>query len=264
MHVAVAQFAATTDKAANLVAISKHIEEAASLGAQLVVFPENAMYANGDPTADIRADTEALDGDFGTAIATLARQYGIAVVAGMTERPTTPEGRASNTVIAVGSTGERLGAYRKVHLYDAFGHRESDRVQPHSPEAVTFQLEGLTFGVMTCYDLRFPEMARFLVDAGADAIIVPAAWVVGPAKEDHWTTLVRARAIENTVYVLASGQTGPVSAGQSLIVDPMGTVVACAGECPKVVTAILTPDRVAEVRVKNPSLANRRFTVVPA
>ena len=93
MHVAVAQFAATTDKAANLVAISKHVEEAVALGAQLVVFPENAMYANGDPTADIRADTEALDGDFGTAIATLARQYGIAVVAGMTERPTTPEGR---------------------------------------------------------------------------------------------------------------------------------------------------------------------------
>jgi predicted amidohydrolase len=263
MKAAVAQFAADVDKDANLKAITAHIEEAARQGAQLVVLPENAMYSNPDPRADVRPFSESLAGQFAQTISALAQKNSIAVVAGMTERPSEDAHRPANAVIAIAASGDQIGAYRKVHLYDAFGYRESDRIEPHTPQPLTFELEGITFGVMTCYDLRFPEMARYLVDAGAEAIIIPAAWVAGPAKEDHWLTLARARAIENTAYVLACGQTGPVCTGQSAIIDPMGTVLASGGEIPSVSTAELNQERLAQVRQKNPSLANRRFTVAP-
>ncbi|WBB57744.1 carbon-nitrogen hydrolase family protein [Streptomyces sp. WMMC500] len=261
MLATVAQFAATTDKAANLKAAADLVATAAARGSDLVVLPENSMYTNPDPLADVSGDAEAVDGPFATAIAALAKEYGIAVVAGMTEAAADGSGKPSNTVLAVDRAGEQFGVYRKVHLYDAFGYRESDRIQAQPAKALTFTLDGLTVGVMTCYDLRFPEMARFLVDAGAEAVVVPAAWVAGPVKEDHWTTLLRARAIENTVYVLGCGQTGPVSCGQSAIVDPMGQIAASAGETPGVASAVLESARVAEVRAKNPSLANRRFSV---
>ncbi len=262
MRAAVAQFNAGTDKEANRATVLGLIQQAAEQGASLVVLPEYSMHSNPDQKADLRPHAESIDGDFASAVGASAKQHGVHVVVGMTEAPTDAgEERVINTVLAFGDDGARVGVYRKVHLYDAFGHRESDRVAPQSPEALTFKLGDLTFGVMTCYDLRFPEMARFLVDAGANALIVPAAWAVGPAKEDHWQTLARARAIENTSYVLASGQTGPTCTGQSVIVDPMGTVAASAGEEPGVATAQVDGARVESVRAKNPSLSNRRFRV---
>jgi deaminated glutathione amidase len=259
--VTVAQFSATTDKTSNLDTVAALVEEAAAQGSHLVVLPENAMYYNPDISADIVDDTEPIDGHFGTAVGQLARKHGIAVVAGMTESADRGGAKPANTVLSVDSDGSLLGAYRKVHLYDAFGYRESDRLQASTPSALTFKLGDLTFGVMTCYDLRFPEMARFLVDAGAHVLILPAAWAVGPAKEEHWTTLARARAIENTVYVLASGQTAPNCTGQSAVIDPMGHIVAAAGEEPGTASAVIGLPRVNTVRTKNPSLDNRRFTV---
>src|SRR5690606_6563376 len=113
--------------------------------------------------------------------------------------------------------------YRKLHLYDAFGQRESDWVEPGRiavPE--TFEVDGVRFALMTCYDLRFPEVARELVDTGAHAILVPAEWVRGPLKEHHWRTLLHARAIENTVFVAAADHPPPLGVGASMIVDPQG------------------------------------------
>ncbi|GAA2440595.1 carbon-nitrogen hydrolase family protein [Actinomadura vinacea] len=260
IRIGVAQFGATTDKQANLATATELIERAAADGLELVVVPENAMYSNPDPNADISGAVETLDGPFVTGVREAAKRLGIAVVAGMTER-LQDDHRASNTVIAADARGELVGVYRKVHLYDAFGYRESDRIRPADFAPLTFELGGLTFGVMTCYDLRFPEMARLLVDAGANAIVVPAAWAVGPSKEDHWTTLARARAIENTSYLVVSGQTGPRCTGQSMIIDPMGVIVASAGEAPGIASGVVSADRVDQVCAKNPSLANRRFSV---
>ena len=263
VSVAVAQFRAGTDKAQNLDTACALIRSAAEAGARLAVLPECAMYHDTTPGADTAAHAEPLDGDFGTALARTAKEAGVHVVAGLTE--TIPDDdRAYNTLVALDPGGERIGVYRKIHLYDAFGYRESDRVRPADhADPLTFDLDGIRFGAMTCYDLRFPEMARALADAEATAFVLPAAWAAGPAKEDHWSTLVRARAIENTAYVLASGQTGPECTGQSVVVDPMGTVLAGAGEAPGIAVASLSPDRIAQVRAKNPSLANRRFTVAP-
>jgi predicted amidohydrolase len=188
----------------------------------------------------------------------------MAILCGMTER-LPDDARVSNTLLAVDRGGGALGAYRKLHLYDAFGYQESLRVRPGDHAApLVFDVGGLRFGAMTCYDLRFPEMARSLIDAGAQVILLPAAWVVGPGKEDHWDTLVRARAIENTAYVVAAGQTAPRFTGHSMVVDPMGVVVAGAGEEPGVITATLSPERLDAVRAKLPSLGHRRFRVTPA
>ncbi|MFD6178123.1 MULTISPECIES: nitrilase-related carbon-nitrogen hydrolase [unclassified Isoptericola] len=173
--------------------------------------------------------------------------------------------RAFNTVVAVDATGALVGAYRKVHLYDAFGTRESDRLEP-GPAGVpplVIRLGDLTFGVVTCYDLRFPESARRLVDAGADVIVVPAAWVDGPLKADHWRTLLRARAIENTAVVIGVGMAGPGLVGRSLLAGPDGVVGLELDETPQVRTVDLDPEPLAQVRRQNPSLANRRYVVVP-
>jgi predicted amidohydrolase len=261
--VAVTQFATGLDTADNLALVRRAITEAAGAGAALVVTPEYGMYCDLRDEGPRGGYAEPLDGPFLSAVRDSVRAAGVTAVVGLFEA-VPGQARAANTLAAVGPDGELIGLYRKVHLYDAFGFAESDTVLPGElTDPLTFDLGGLRFGTMTCYDLRFPEMARRLVDAGASALVVPAAWATGPAKEDHWTTLVRARAIENTSFVLASAQSGPRCAAQSMIVDPMGVVLAGVGERPGVALAALDPARVEQVRKTNPCLANRRFRVVP-
>jgi deaminated glutathione amidase len=159
--------------------------------------------------------------------------------------------------------GATKASYRKIHLYDSFGYRESDRLSAgpleDPPAAALVKVGGFTLGLMTCYDLRFPELARALVDAGAEVLVVPAAWVAGPRKVDHWRTLLRARAIENTVFVVAAAQPAPRYSGHSMIVDPLGDVLAEAGDDDEILTAPLHRDVLEESRRTNPSLANRRL-----
>jgi deaminated glutathione amidase len=262
VQVAVAQFAAGADKEENLKLVREAIATGADAGAELVVTPEFGMYFE-HGNAHTVGNAEPLDGPFLTSAREGVRAAGVTAVVGLIEE-IDDEALVYNTLAVIAPDGELIGVYRKVHLYDAFGYRESDVLRPAEiTEPLTFDLGELRFGAMTCYDIRFPEMARTLVDAGATAIVLPAAWAVGPVKEDHWATLVRARAIENTCYLVASGQTGPHSAGQSMIVDPMGTVLASAGERPGIALARLEAARVDQVRTANPSLANRRFRVVP-
>ena len=255
MRIALGQFGAGADKRENLERMTTFAASAARAGADLVVFPEAAM-AGGEPGADLTPFAEPIDGPFATGLAEAAAHHRIAVVAGMFE-PGSPE-RVYNTVVAFGPDGALLGSYRKIHLYDAFGGRESDRIQPGDGATLVFQLGGLKFGVMTCYELRFPEIARHLVERGADVLLLPAAWVRGSLKELHWETLARARAIENTVYLAASGQVSDRSIGLSAIFDPMGVMIVSAGETEGVTTGEVTPERLAEVRRTNPSLAMRR------
>jgi predicted amidohydrolase len=167
-------------------------------------------------------------------------------------------GRVYNTVVAVGADGSLLGSYRKIHLYDAFGDRESARIQPGDGRTMVFPLAGFKVGVMTCYELRFPEIARHLAERGAEVLLLPAAWVRGPAKELHWETLARARAIENTAYVAACGQVSDRYCGLSAIYDPMGIAVVSGGETEELVVGDVSRERLETVRAKNPSLAMRR------
>ena len=224
-------------------------------GHDLVVFPEAFARDFGEPGSSVAEYAEPLDGPFATEVAAVARERGTTVVAGMFETSADPA-RPYNTLVVRGATD---AAYRKVHLYDSFGHRESDRLLPGDPDPVVLDIAGFAVGLMTCYDLRFPELARALVDRGAEVLVLPAAWVAGPRKVDHWRTLVRARAIENTVYVVAAAQPAPRYTGHSTVVGPLGDVLAETGEGTALVTAELRRADLAEARRTNPSLANRRL-----
>lgn len=261
VNIAVCQFIAGLDINANIKNCLQLIDEAAAAGAKLAVLPEAVMFF--DPAKEQEGQHgEAVDGPFVTAIAAGAKKAGIAVLVGMSEK-IDDEHRDSNTVVAISAAGELIGSYRKIHLYDAFGYRESDTIKPGDiGDPLVFDVDGVTVGVLTCYDLRFPEAFRWVVDAGAQVVAVPAAWAAGPMKEAHWRTMLASRAIENTVYVAAAGQTGPVSCGQSLIIDPMGTVRAGAGDKPGIAVGVVDPELLAAVREVNPSLGNRRFSVV--
>ena len=222
--------------------------------ADLVVLPEAFARDFGPVEEPLGPFAEDVDGPFGTELARVASERGTTVVAGMFERE--GSGRPFNTLLVRGAAA---AAYRKIHLYDSFGYRESDRLSAGATEPVVLDVGGLPVGLMTCYDLRFPELARRLVDAGAELLVVPAAWVAGERKVDHWRTLVRARAIENTVYVAACAQPAPRYCGHSMVVDPLGDVLAEAGERAEVVRAEVSRERVEEARRTNPSLANRRL-----
>jgi len=251
LRVALVQQAADLDPAVNRGRLAELVPE----DTDLVVLPEAYARDFGEAGSDVSAFAEPVDGPFATEVARVADARGTTVVTGMFEPGKDPD-RPFNTLVVRGATE---AAYRKIHLYDSFGYRESDRLTAGDVEPLVVEIGGFAVGLMTCYDLRFPELARALVDRGAEVLVVPAAWVAGPRKVEHWRTLVRARAIENTVFVAAVGQPGPRYSGHSLVVDPLGDVVTEGGEGPEVLAATLHRDVLAEARRTNPSLANRRM-----
>ncbi|GAA3761831.1 carbon-nitrogen hydrolase family protein [Microbacterium kribbense] len=259
--VAVAQFAPTADADANLAEITRLTDIATARGARVVVFPEYSSAFIDPFDASLAAHAQDVGGPFTAALTRLAARHGIHLVAGLLEHGSDGR-RVHNTLVAVDAGGVRA-RYRKLHLYDAFGQRESDWIEPGplAPPEV-FAADGLTFGLQTCYDLRFPEVTRTLVDAGADVVLVPAQWVRGPVKEHHWRTLIQARAIENTVFVAGADHPPPLGVGQSMVVDPQGVVIASVGTSTDVALAHLDPDLIRRVRELNPALQLRRFRVV--
>jgi len=249
MRVVLVQEESSLDPADN----RARLESAVPDGADLVVFPEAWQRYFGEPGSDLTAYAEPLDGPFVTEVERLAKERDTTIVAGMFEQT---DGVPYNTVVVRG--GARLD-YRKIHMYDSFGYQESKVLAAGPVEPATFDLDGTTFGILTCYDLRFPELARRLVDAGAEVLLVPAAWVAGERKVYHWTTLLRARAIENTAYVVGVGQPAPRSSGHSMVISPLGDVLVEGGDDAEILTAELDLAAVAEARRTNPSLGNRRL-----
>jgi predicted amidohydrolase len=261
MRVVLVQLVSATDSGANREALSRWVARIEAFGSapELVVLPEGSMHDFGSADTDLAAVAEPLDGPYVQALGAAAQRLGATVVGSIFERSV--EGRPYNTQVVVGPDATVVASYRKIHLYDSFGYAESARLSAGNPKPVVVDIAGTPTGLMTCYDLRFPEMARMLVDAGAELLLVPSAWLAGPLKEDHWQVLLRARAIENTVHVVAAAQTGRVYVGHSMVVDPMGVVIAAAGEEEGLVTADIDPERLRGSRRRNPSLSNRRLGV---
>jgi predicted amidohydrolase len=258
MRIGICQFEVVPNLSSNLQVITRLTQEAVAGGAELVVLPEASIWPISAAAGELTKVADAVEDDVIPALTGLAREAEVTLVAGLLE-PSPTLGRVSNTIRVFASDGDALGAYRKIHLYDAFGARESDRYQEGPLEPFVFTTGEFAMGVMTCYDLRFPELGRALVDRGAEVLLVPAAWAQGALKEDHWNILLRARAIENTCYVVAAAQSGGAYAARSAVIDPLGVAIAALAEGDGVAVADLSRPRLEDIRVRVPVLANRRL-----
>ncbi|WP_434592784.1 carbon-nitrogen family hydrolase [Streptomyces sp. A5-4] len=226
-------------------------------GVDLVVLPE-LWPVGAFAYESFVAEAEPVEGATYDVMSKAARDAGVWLHAGsIVERD--PEGPLYNTSLVFSPDGELARTYRKIHR---FGFDKGEAVMMGAgEELVTVRTDELTFGLGTCYDLRFPELFRGLVDAGAQAFVVPAGW---PARRrEHWTLLARARAVENQAYVLACGTAGTHAgveqAGHSIVVDPWGEVLAEAGTAEEVLTVDLDPAKVTTTREQFPALKDRRL-----
>jgi deaminated glutathione amidase len=265
LRAAAVQLQSTNDRDRNLAAADRLTRAAAADGAELVVLPERLDLRGS--AQDYAAGAETLEAGGPLEWATqLARELGIDLVAGSIAERREGHDRVANTSIHVGPDGELKAVYRKIHMFDVevggVEYRESEHSEPADAIVVSETSNGTKLGLTICYDLRFPELYRILALKGARIVTVPANFtrVTGQA---HWEVLLRARAIENQVFVVAPGQgrgPGPEgdSYGNSMIVDPWGEILARAGgEGESFVAADLDLARQDEVREKLPSLANR-------
>lgn len=260
MRVAVGQFAASEQWEPNAATTREFVAEASRGEADLLVLPEGILTRFTEDFSRIRDTAQPLDGPFVETVANATTGSGCTVVLGIHER----SGDDVFNTLLVLRDGSVVTTYRKLHLYDAFGARESDHVTPGDVPPPLVPCGGLQLGLMTCYDVRFPELARLHALAGADALVLPAAWVRGTQKERHWELMVAARAVENTCYVVASGECGPRNIGNSMIVDPMGVPMSRLAEQEGLAWAELHRARITDVRSRLPVLNNRRFAVDPS
>ncbi len=263
MRAAAIQLNSQEDKDRNLEVAERLVREAAADGAELVCLPEKWTLLGGADA--LRAGAEPLAGPSLAAARGWARDLGLNLLAGSVAERVEGQEQLYNTSVLIDRSGEDLAVYRKIHMFDVevegVTYRESDTEQA-GEEPVSASLGELELGLTVCYDLRFPELYRILALRGAEAITVPSAFTA-PTGRDHWEVLLRARAIENQVFVIAAGQVGKApphyeSFGHSSIVDPWGRVLALApqGEC--FVAADLDLAEQRRIREQLPSLANRR------
>lgn len=231
---------------------------AAEQGVDLLVFPECLMSPRELSAGELRELAEPLDGPFVQGVATAARDHGLWVAFTMSEA--CPEGAPYNAAVVVDDGGNLRGVYRKCHLYDAHGVRESDRMTAGAALAAPVKTPFCTLGLEICYDLRFPEGARAAALAGCDMLVYPSAWYDGPNKVSHWETLLRARAIENELFVAGVCHAGERYVGRSLVADPLGRVLAQGpdGSEEALVVCDIDLSAVAAARDAMPVLDHRR------
>lgn len=262
MRIALSQITSGPDPVRNLDLVREQARLAADAGARLIAFPEATMACFGTRLAPL---AEPLDGPWATSVRQIAKETGLVVVAGMF----TPaaDGKVTNTLLATGPGVE--ASYDKIHLYDAFGFTESTTVAAGSG-VVTFDLDDVRIGLATCYDVRFPELFRAHADAGAQLTLLPASWGAGEGKREQWELLIRARALDATLWVAAVDQAesadpapaaakAPTGIGHSAVVAPDGTVRDRLQAGPGLLVADVDPAEVTAVRRSIPVLANRRL-----
>jgi predicted amidohydrolase len=265
VRIALAQIITGRELERNLDFVRDYTRQAKAGGANLVVFPEATMRAFGNSLLDI---AEPLDGPWASQVRAVAAEEGIVIVAGMFTPGSSGAGtrKVRNTLLATGPGVD--ASYDKIHLYDAFGFAESDTVDAGT-QPVTFDVAGVTFGLATCYDIRFPDLFTENAERGAQVNIVCASWAAGPGKVEQWKLLSRARAVDSTTFVLACGQGDPASlglgtkgsaptgVGHSAVVSPFGEVLQELDGAPGLLFADLDPVVVEDARTKLPVLANR-------
>jgi predicted amidohydrolase len=263
MRAAAVQLNSTDHYERNLEVAERLVRAAAADGAELVVLPEKWTVL-GPPEA-IRASAEPLDGPALSAAEGWARELGIFLVAGSVPELVPDQEKLANTSVMFGPAGERLAVYRKIHMFDVevadVSYRESE-IEEAGDQISVGDANGTKVGLTICYDLRFPELYRILALRGARVVTVPSAFTERTGR-DHWEVLIRARAIEDQVFIVAAGQIGSApphyrSYGRSMIVDPWGVVLAQAPDAECFVSADLDFSKQDETRERLPSLRHRR------
>ncbi|MCC6899723.1 MAG: carbon-nitrogen hydrolase family protein [Polyangiaceae bacterium] len=266
LRIAAVQLQSQDDVSANLERCRQWVREAGRRGAKVVLLPENFAFMG--PESDKRALAEKLgaaDAPIQSALASMARESGVVLIAGGFPEASADFERPFNTLATFGPDGALLARYHKIHLFDVRlpdGTEISESVATTAGrEPTVIEVEGFKLGLSICYDLRFPELYRALADRGAEVLLVPAAFTLLTGK-DHWHVLLRARAIEAQCFVVAAAQWGThpkgrTTSGHSLVADPWGTVIAEASDGPGVVVADLDPQVLERVRTNLPSLRHR-------
>ncbi len=264
MKVAIVQFKASTNKETNLKKIINFISKASKNKAKLVAFPEFMMfYTNSSQSPKQLAElAETIQGNFISEIAKAAKDNRIQVVGSFYEKSSKKD-RVYDTSFVLDQTGKVISTYRKIHLYDALGFRESDKMTSGSKIAKPVKTSIGKIGMMICYDLRFPEMSRSLAVAGSEVLVAPSAWVKGDMKEEHWITINKTRAIENGCYVIAPDQVGNIYCGRSVIVDPYGKILVDMKKKQGIAYADIELKKIKQIRKVLPLLKNRRTDVYP-
>jgi deaminated glutathione amidase len=262
MKVAVAQIDSGNNEAENLAKMSRMIREAAENGAELILFPEHAIYLGEDMKGHAHSDHDA----FAETLSEIARENHIYLHCGSFSEKREKDDNPYNSSLFFDKEGKLLAKYSKIHLFEAdipdgASVREADTVKA-GEEITLAETEFGKAGFAICYDLRFPELFYQMAKAGAKLIFMPANFTAETGKA-HWEILLRARAIENTCYILAAGQIGKKpefhAYGHSMIIDPWGEVLAEAGEGEELIYAQLSEERLKEVRQQMPSLRNHRL-----
>ena len=261
-RIALAQITSSTEKRANLKLAKDLITEAKNKGGQMIAFPEFLMaFSPGSQSSEELAQlAETVNGPFTTSLMEEARIHGIDVLATIYERCRLPN-RVYDTALWIDASGKIAAIYRKLHLYDALGFKESDKFVAGEELTPPIKTDIGHIGTMICYDLRFPELSRLLALMGAEIFVSPSGWVQGDMKVEHWQTMVRARALENGCYVIAPDQVGNIYIGHSMVVDPFGRVVVDMVERQGLEIVDFDLSMVGEVREKLPLLKNRRSDI---
>ena len=263
--VSIVQMRSSQDKMENLELSVDFIREAAKKKSNLICFPEFQMaYSPESQSANQLSEiAESVnDGNFITTLRKAAKINKISIISTIYEKSNSGfDNRVYDTVVLIDSKGEISSVYRKLHLYDALGFKESDKMMAGNMiEKPVKTLVG-NIGLMICYDIRFPEMSRILTVKGANVLVLPSAWVHGVMKEEHWQTLLKARAIENGLYIIAPDQVGNIFSGRSMAVDPFGVVLLDMGNREGMEVVEIDKSRVQKVRELLPLLKNRRTDV---
>ena len=259
LKIGLTQLISSKNKEENILKIEKYSKKAKNNGADMVIFPEVFMvYFSSEDSLEKRAkEAESLEGNFVKNILKISKQYNLSITVGMYESIENNL-KTYNTTITTDDNGNIINIYRKTHLYDAFNFKESEFFLESNNPYNVFEFNGFKIGIMVCYEIRFPEIARILALKGADVILVPSAWFKGYNKEEQWLTLIKARALENTVYLGSSNQIGNVFTGITSFVDPLGIIIQRMNENEGIIFGEVNKERIYEVRKILPSLYQRK------
>lgn len=250
----------------NLAMVAEYIETAKTAGAELVALPECFALMPQHPEQFQQHAEVHSTGKIQRFLAQLSRRLSIWIIAGSLPLRSDEPNRIFNALLVYDDNGKNVARYDKIHLFDvqlANGeeYHESNYTKPGG-ECVVQDTPAGAVGLTVCYDLRFPEMYRKLMGMGATCLVVPSAFAV-PTGTAHWQTLLRARAIENTCYVIAPAQVGMHANGRqtyghSMIIDPWGEIIAQRETAPGVLFSTIDHDKLARIRLQLPCLSQRR------